>query len=286
MKILILLSALFVLEVSASSNYDSLHNKIAKIVSKTESLTKFTLGKNDEGSDLYGYSYTSKGRDTKVNHLVVAVHHGNEVLSADLAFEFIKSLSLKKGQAFKGKRIFIIPVLNKSGFNKKVREEVANGISHDPNRDYPDPCINKEDFKLKSTSLLADFVKEKNIVGAITIHGYYGSLTYPWGIYTDDYRSLDHDLFELKAKKAVSHNSYEIGTHADILYPAGGAFEDWAYFKFGIWSLLVELENTPNLKNDVKMLYSSIESFPKTRSSDHRHLGNCSQHKDLGISRP
>ncbi len=285
MKILIILSLFFALDAFAIDHFEGLHKKITKVIKGSNSLKKFTLGKNDEGSDLYGYVYDSQGSGEKVNHLVVAAHHGNEILSADLAYEFIKSLATKKN-SFKGSRIYIIPVLNKSGYNKKEREEVAAGVSHDPNRDYPDPCVNKKDFKLKSTSLLARFVEEKKIVGAITIHGYYGSLTYPWGIYTDNYRSLDHDIFELKAQKAVSYNSYTTGTHADILYPAGGAFEDWAYFEHGVWSLLVELENNPNLDDDVKMLYSSIESFPNTRSRDHRHLGNCSQFKDLGISRP
>ncbi|MFT6069166.1 MAG: hypothetical protein ACJAT2_000357 [Bacteriovoracaceae bacterium] len=285
MKILILLSLFFVLESHASSNYDNLHKKIAKVIKGSSFIKRFTLGKNDEGSILYGYEYSSDSKTKKVNHLVVATHHGNEGLSAELAYEFIKSLSSKK-DAFKGARIFIIPVLNKSGYDKGEREEVASGVSHDPNRDYPDPCVEKKSFKLKSTTLLSGFVKEKNIVGAITIHGYYGSLTYPWGIYTDNYRSLDHDIFELKAQKATRHNSYTTGTHADVLYPAGGAFEDWAYFEHGVWSLLVELENRPDFKNDVKMLYSSIESFPGKRSSDHRHIGNCTEFKDLGISRP
>lgn len=286
MKILIILSAFLFLDAFASTHYDLLHQKISKIVNKSKHLNKFTLGRNDQGSILYGYSYEGVGDKKKVNHLVVAAHHGNESLSADLTYEFIKSLGSSNGVAFKNKRIFIIPILNQPGFDKREREEVASGVSYDPNRDYPDPCINKENFKLKSTLLLANFVREKNIVGAVTIHGYYGSLTYPWGIYTDDYRSLDHDLFEIKAKEAVTHNSYTTGTHADILYPAGGAFEDWAYFKYGVWSLLVELENRPNFEDDVKMLYSSINSFPSARSRDHRHLGNCSDHKDLGISRP
>lgn len=286
MKLFLLLNFLFASNLFAAGNYEVLHKKISKIVQKSKNISKFSLGENDEGTILSGYVYEADGNLKKTNHLVVATHHGNEVLSAELAYEFIKDLSLKKGRVFKNKRIYIIPVLNRTGFNKESREEVANGKSFDPNRDYPDPCISKKDFNLKSTSLLADFVDKKEIIGAITIHGYYGSLTYPWGIYTDNYRSLDHEVFELKAQKAVSQNNYITGTHADILYPAGGAFEDWAYYKYGIWSLLVELENSPNFSDDIEMLYSSIKSFPAARSADHRHLGSCTSRKDLGISRP
>lgn len=272
--------------VFSSSNYDKVMSTVTKLTNKNSHLDKFTLGKNDQGKQIFGVLYKGSSR-VKTNHLVVSTHHGNEVLSADLAVEFLEFLAKSGSDKFKDKNIFIIPVLNIGGYNIENREEIdANGISHDPNRDYPDPCIQKKNFKLKSTAHLSRLVKENDIVGAITIHGYYGSLTYPWGIYTDQYETLDHEIFNSKAALAVKDNSYVVGTHADILYPAGGAFEDWAYFELGVWSLLVELENSPKFEDDISMLVSSINSFPKTRSSDHRHLGRCTQFKDFGISRP
>lgn len=286
MKNLIILSLLFSVNSFASSSYDKVETKINRLVKKHSHLEVFNLGKNDQGKEIRGVLF--KGSGTKnVKHLVVGTHHGNEVLSADLAVKFIEHLGKKGPSIFKDKDIYVLPVLNIGGYNIQNREEKDfRGRSHDPNRDYPDPCVNKKDFRLKSTSRLATFVRSTDIVGAITIHGYYGSLTYPWGIYSDNFRTLDHDLFEEKASKAVVHNSYEIGTHADVLYPAGGAFEDWAYYELGIWSLLVELENAPKFEDDVSMLVTSINSFPTARSSDHRHLGRCTRTKDYGISRP
>ena len=283
---LFILSLLFSAPVFAFSNYSKVKNKIHKLVKRHGHLEAFNLGKNDQNQNIQGVLYKGSGL-SKVKHLVVGTHHGNETLAADLAVKFIEHLG-KKGSTFLNNvDIYIIPVLNIGGYNKENREELDSlGRSHDPNRDYPDPCIQKSDYKLRSTQHLANFVLAKDIVGAVTIHGYYGSLTYPWGIYTDNYRTLDHDIFEAKARVAVARNSYTIGTHADILYPAGGAFEDWVYFKHGIWSLLVELEDRPKWESDLSMLVSSIKSFPKKRSKDHRHLGNCTNNKDFGISRP
>lgn len=281
-----LLFLLLTSQVLASSNYQKIKNKINKIQNSSTSFEKFVLGKNDQGEDIVGLVFKGSSQE-RTKHLVVSTHHGNEVLSADLSIKFLEYLSGPGKKRFKNDELYIVPVLNIGGYNREDREEKdALGKSHDPNRDYPDPCIKKKDFNLKSTSHLANFVRTKNIIGAVTIHGYYGSLTYPWGIYSDNFETLDHQIFKRKAKEAVRANSYDIGTHADILYPAGGAFEDWAYFELGIWSFLVELENRPNWKNDVEMLAKTIENFPKTRSRDHRHLGRCTQTKDLGISRP
>ena len=286
LKTVLFISLLASSTLFASSNYDMVLSKTSKIARKYKHLKSFVLGSSDAGKRIKGIIYQGSGK-VKSNHLVVAAHHGNETLSSELAVKFIESIGKSGSELFKNKNIYIIPVLNITGFNADEREEKdVNGVSHDPNRDYPDPCIVKKNFNLKSTELLANFVKDNDVVGAITIHGYYGSLTYPWGIYTDNYETLDSLVFTKKAESAVKDNQYIIGTHADILYPAGGAFEDWAYYELGVWSLLVELENSPNYTDDISMLISSINSFPSKRSTDHRHLGSCTERKGLGISRP
>lgn len=270
----------------ATSNYQKVQRQIHKISNSYSHLESFVLGKNDQGKDILGVLYKGNA-NKKSNHIVVSTHHGNEVLSTELAVKFLKHVGQGGPGLFSNKNIYIIPVLNIGGYNIENREEKdSRGISHDPNRDYPDPCIKKKNFKLKSTTSLATLVRSNDIVGAITIHGYYGSLTYPWGIYTDNFETLDHDIFQQKAQMAVEQNGYTVGTHADILYPAGGAFEDWAYYELGVWSLLVELENAPKYQDDIDMLVKTIKSFPTKRSSDHRHLGRCTQRKDYGISRP
>ena len=286
MKTLFFLSLFISFNSFASSNYSKISKRIKKSINSNPSLEGFVLGKNDHGQDILGVKFIGNSKN-RVSHLVVAAHHGNETKSAELAARFVEYLDRTGGGEFKDMDLYIIPVLNIGGFNKEDRHERdSNNRSHDPNRDYPDPCISKKNFKLKSTSHLANFVKSKDIIGAITIHGYYGSLTYPWGIYTDNYETLDHKVFHKKAKDAVLENNYIVGTHADISYPAGGAFEDWAYFEHGIWSLLVELEDSPNYGDDIKMIVRSLKSFPRSRSVDHRHTGSCERNKDVGISRP
>ena len=153
-----------------------------------------SLGANDQGTEILGIkiesAFTISAAD-KVNNLVVGTHHVNEVDTAPLSVAFAKKLliplsnPLSRGFSFLSDVVYYdFPVLNVTGFNiRKRQEKDSRGVWRDPNRDYPDACIKKENFKLRSVRNLAKFVEEKDVVAAVTIHGYVGTLTFPWGFF-------------------------------------------------------------------------------------------------------
>ena len=222
------------------------------------------------------------------------MHHGNEQLSADVAVQHATDLVKEMTDAtsanfakISNRIFFVIPVLNIGGYNSGRREEYnRSGRSTDPNRDYPDPCYSGPSFTLASTRNLSAFMRTEGIVGSITIHGYIGTFTYPWGIFTNDTKTQDNTWFTNAAREAVKQNGYQTGTHADAIYPTAGAYEDWAYFEIGAWTMLLELRHGANIVKDSKAMMSFFAQVPHERSFNNSHLGQCTQVEGVIRARP
>ena len=107
---------------------------------------------------------------------------------------------------------------------------------------------------------------------------------YPWGISTTDLSTpYDAKYIEL-VKAATVESGYQIGNNTEVLYAADGTFEDYAYWKHGIWTLLFELgfSHTPDqtsIKNMVDVNVPGIRRFltvsPKVRVTAHDFAGKC-----------
>jgi carboxypeptidase T len=238
----------------------------------------FTLGVSDAGLPIYGVKIGSG----PVRHLVVATHHGNEFPSAEVALNFAESIAKKP---IPGMTVFVIPVLNINGYERRNRYEQVNGQGLDLNRDYPGPCGTEGPFYSKSTMALADFVEKQNIVAAATLHTYKPAVVYPWGISTDDVETPYTPLFHKLASAATIESHYEIGYSTIVMYPADGTFEDYIYWKHGIYSLLFEIgssnhpsqaELTETVRVNVEGLREMLRTSPKTRAPDHQFTGRCS----------
>lgn len=255
-------------------------------------VTSMEIGKNSQNQSIYGMRIENTSFQTedgtKIPQLLVGVHHGNERNTADLCITFgknvvaiMKNTADPQYTAISRCVFYVVPVLNISGFNANRRTETsASGALVDPNRDYQDVCVYATYFRLASTQNLANFIQQYNIVGAVTAHGYIGTFTYPWGIYTSNTKTLDNAFYQTIAGKSVVHNNYRIGTHSDIIYPAVGSFEDWAYYKWGTWTMLIELSSSANLENDSKCLIAYFSLVPAQRSTQNQHTGTCTQTRE------
>lgn len=223
--------------------------------------------------------------DGPVHQLIVATHHGNEYGSTEVAMGAAAEFA---SRPLADRTLYVVPVLNISGFNRGEREESLYGTTTaqtaDPNRDYPGPCGSDGPFHLKSTHLLADFIAEKNVVASATLHTSWPAVVYPWGFTTPDLSTPYDQLYIDLTKLATSVSGYTIGNGAEVIYPANGTFEDYAFWKHGIWSLLFELGNThtPNdaaLKEMVRVnvpgLRKMMEGAPTARATDHDFRGRC-----------
>jgi hypothetical protein len=266
---------------ASAAPYDLIKSDLAYIARLNPSVaSRIVIGINDQGVEIEGLRIGPA--NAAVNHLVVGAHHGNEQKSTDVAMAFINEIvATKKASAGLDRKLadtafHIIPVLNISGYNAGQRQERdASGRSFDPNRDYPDPCGNDSTFNLNSTDALSKYLIAENIIGAVTIHGYIGTFTFPWGTYTNQTETPDHDIYRNVTEESARVNRYRTGTHADVIYPTVGAFEDWAYHSVGVWTALLEIKNNVNVTQDAQAIMSYFNGIPTIRSGNHAHIGTC-----------
>ncbi len=270
--------SMFLLTGPSLTNYDKVVATIQKIAEQNPANAKvISIGVNDQGVPIQALQIGSG----EVNSLIVGTHHGNEYGSTAVALGVADSFARNP---VAGQTVYVVPVLNITGYNKTGRNE--NGIrgSFDPNRDYTGPCKTGATFNLKSTKALSDFLEVKKIQISATLHTYWPAVVYPWGISTQDL-STPYDAQYLELVKAATRESnYKFGNNTDVLYPADGTFEDYAYWKHGIWSLLFELGFSHNpdsnaIRNMVDVNVPGIRRFlemsPKTRVAKHDFTGTC-----------
>lgn len=240
----------------------------------------FTLGVNNAGVTIEGVAIGNG----PVKNLVVATHHGNEYGSTELAKGLAASLA---ADPIRGQTLYVIPVLNIGGYDAKRRYESVGGRSYDPNRDYPGPCGTEGPFKLNSTRALADFVAREQIVASATLHTFSPAVLYPWGISSHDLKTPYNDLFISLGQAAAMESGYQVGNSTELLYPADGTFEDYAFWKHGMWSMLFEVgrSHSPSqpavdeiVRTNVPGIRRMMEQAPRQRAEQHDFTGKCDVH--------
>ena len=263
-----------------SKTYADVQAYMANIVKAHPDTTQLiTVGPSDSGQTIQGL----KIGNGAVHTLVVATHHGNEYGSSELAKAFASDVAANPIQ---GQTVYVIPVLNIGGYNARNREETAGGKSYDPNRNYPGPCGTEGPFTLKSTKALADLVDHENIVTSATLHTFGPMVLYPWGISAsgNDLKTPYNDLFIQIGNSAVVESHYAVGNSTEMLYPADGAYEDYAFYKHGIWSMLFEIGTTHSPsqaqvdqmnKVNVPGLRRMMATAPAQRAEKHDFTGKC-----------
>ncbi len=266
-------------EAATNRKYPAVKEFLKVLAKENPSTTKMiSLGLSDSKDEILGVKIGSG----PVKNLVVATHHGNEYASAELALAFAESVAK---DPIEGQTLFVIPVLNIAGYNSRSRQERAgNGRSYDPNRNYPGACGTEGPFTLKSTRALADFVDREGIVSSATIHTFFPAVVYPWGLSSRDLATAYPEIFTKMVSDATAWSRYKIGNSADVIYPADGTFEDYAFEKHGIWSILFEVgrSHSPDenaiqdmIRTNVPGLRSMFLHAPSARAVNHRFTGRC-----------
>lgn len=258
-------------------DYKEIASHLSAVSNKSPTTKTFVLGKSDSGVDILGLTIGT-GR---THQLLVSTHHGNEYGSAEVAMAFIDDIA---ASPLNDITMHVIPILNTQGFDQRRREEKARGIQFDPNRDYPGPCGSSGPYNLKSTKALAEYVEQQNIVTSATLHTFYPAVVYPWGFSTRDTSTPYDSLFQHLGALATQWSHYTVGNSTEVIYPADGTYEDYAFWKHGIWALLFELgySHSPSqsdvnemVKLNVPGLRSFFENAPRERATDHAFKGKC-----------
>lgn len=267
-----------VILIAQTSKYDNVIKRLESIQSSVPNQTEiFSIGQNDQGQIIKGLKIGS-GQNKA---LVVGTHHGNEYGSTEVAMGFAAYLAKAP---ISDLTVYVIPVLNISGYNKGSRYESNLATVVDPNRDYTGPCVKTKSFTLSSTKALANFIDQENIVISATLHTYSPVVVYPWGISTHNLSTpYDAQYIEL-VKAATIESGYQWGNNTELLYAADGTFEDYAYWKHGIWSLLFELgfSHSPDPVSVNTMIAVNnpgikrfLEMAPRSRVAQHSFSGKC-----------
>lgn len=240
------------------------------------------VGESDNGEMIEGVAIG----DGPLHNLVVATHHGNEYGSTEVGMAVAAALADKP---IAEQTVYVIPVLNVAGYNAKNREEKdKDGQYNDPNRDYPGPCGTEGPHHLKSTSALARFIDRESIVTSATLHTYYPAVVYPWGFDASDLKTEYEDLFKSIVSNATEVSHYTTGNSSDVIYPASGTYEDFAFWRSGVWSILFELgtSHSPSQKDIDKMIRLNVpgirkmlEEAPKARAEHHEFLASCNMRR-------
>lgn len=284
--------SLFLLQPTAlqpkATSYQRVTEALKKIVNDHPQTSRiFQLGVADSGEVIWGLEISNQLQTPflrgpqEVPDLIVGTHHGNEYGSTAVAMGLADSLA---ANPLNGHRIYLVPVLNIVGFNNQSRYETRKNQSYDPNRDYPGPCGTSGPFILKSTKALADFIEQKGIVASATLHTYAEAALYPWGISTRDLKTDYESTFIGLAKDSAVESGYAVGNSNELLYAADGTFEDYAFWRHGIWSLLFEMgdSHNPNAADLKKMIAGNVpgirrflENSPKLRAERHAFAGKC-----------
>lgn len=254
--------------------YDLVRARLDRIAGAHPKVVQaFTLGVSDSGQSIEGIAIGNGS----VHHLVVGTHHGNEYGSTEVALAFAEALA---ENPLKDLKVSIIPVLNIAGYNSNLRRERG----FDPNRDYPGPCGTEGPFKLKSTASLARFIDQQQIVTAATLHTYYPAVVYPWALTTRDLSTRYEDIFKNLVNLATFESGYPTGNSTEVIYPANGTFEDYVFWKHGVWSLLFELggSHVPSpvdvkemVQKNVPGLMKLLAEAPQRRAEEHSFNGAC-----------
>jgi carboxypeptidase T len=270
----------------ALTPYEKVKTYIKQIADANPQTTKIIrVGDSDSGDTIWGLQIGNG----PAHHLVVATHHGNEYGSTDVTAAFANDMA-KNPVA--GATVFVIPTLNIVGFNNNNRNEPnSSGTSLDPNRDYPGPCTTSGPFFLKSTNSLAHFIEDNNIIVAATLHTYTPAVAYPWGMDTPDTGTPYDDFFIKLGRAATVESGYPVGNSTQLIYGADGTFEDYAFWKLGIWTLLFELgdTHTPSQSAVQNMIATNVPGLrrmvtvaPSVRAPNHAFTGRCStRHHDM-----
>ncbi|MCX6130593.1 MAG: M14 family metallopeptidase [Proteobacteria bacterium] len=207
-----------------------------------------TLGRSLQGREI---AYLAVSRNWSPDAPAIyfnGTHHGNEKASTEAVLGLIDFLVLMRDrsdvdQLLRRYRIILQPLVNPDGHAANVRTD-SQGI--DPNRDYATPTrLESEAFRLVETRLVRRLLENERIVASAAFHSGLEAVLWPWA-HTPSLSQHDVAFRTLGESVARSMGVVKYSQSFND-YQADGEFIDYAYMKFGIYAITMEVaqEATP-----------------------------------------
>jgi len=206
------------------------------------------LGQSLQGREI-AYVALSKNWSPDVPAIYFnGTHHGNEKASTEAVLGLIDFLINQRDRSdvdrlLRKYRIVLQPLVNPDGHAANLRTD-SQGI--DPNRDYATPTRPESDaFRLVETRLVRRVLSNERIVASAAFHSGLEAVLWPW-CHTP--ASSQHDpVFKALGQSVARSMGVPKYTQSFHDYQTDGEFIDFAYMKFGIFALTLEVshEATP-----------------------------------------
>lgn len=227
--------------------------------------------------DLYVVRVTSpQGPAAKPRLFVVAEHHAREIITPEVAMEFIDDLLENYGQdatvtwLLDHREIWVVPMANPDGhahaaqmesWRKNTRLTDActggsppNSYGVDLNRNYgyqwgqevgssPNPCFltyrGEAPFSEPETQAVRDLVLDKEFDILVSLHSYGSLVLYPWAFTSRP--APDAANLRALAGRMAAPAGYTALQATGIGYISSGDTTDWSYGEVGIPSFTIEV---------------------------------------------
>lgn len=179
-------------------------------------------------------------------------HHGNEKASTEAVLGLIDFLINQRHRTdvdrlLRKYRIVLQPLVNPDGHAANLRTD-SQGI--DPNRDYATPTRSEADaFRLVETRLVRRVLSNERIVASAAFHSGLEAVLWPW-CHTPSLS--EHDpVFKALGQSVARTMGMPKYTQSFNDYQTDGEFIDFAYMKFGVYALTLEVshEATPQTEH-------------------------------------
>lgn len=226
--------------------------------------------------ELYAARLTSpEGPAKKPRLLLEAEHHAREIITPEIAMDFIDDLLENYGQdptitwLLDNREVWVVPMANPDGHTRAVQAEnwrknvrptascqqgaPPNSFGVDLNRNYgfrwgdvgssSNPCNQGyhggAPFSEPETQAIRDLVQAKNFDLLVSLHSYGDSILFPWA-YTHE-PAPDAEALRALANRMAALNDYSVKQASDIGYKSSGSLTDWSYGELGIASFTFEV---------------------------------------------
>ncbi len=235
--------ALLALQFQRYHSQEEIATYLRDLAQRYPDLARFeVIGRSQQGRDIGLLTLTkSKQLDTPAIYLN-ATHHGNEKASTEALLAFVHHMSERQSDPnisrLLGRYRFLIqPLVNPDGHALNTRGD-ANGV--DPNRDYAGPQKPEKDaFQLPETRVVRELLRKENIVASAAFHSGLEAILWPW-CHTPE--SSQHDaVFRGIGELVARSMGVQRAKQSFYDYKTEGEFIDYAYMKYGIYALTLEV---------------------------------------------
>ncbi len=209
------------------------------------------LGRSPQGREIAIVSVTkSEAADVPAIYFN-GTHHGNEKASTEAILGLIQNLVQNRDRGdtdrfLRRYKIILQPLVNPDGHALNSRTD-AHGA--DPNRDYASPSKpESEAFRLVETRLVRDLLNRENVVASAAFHAGLEAVLWPW-CHTPTL-SRDEPQFKILGEAVARTMNMPKYTQSFFDYQTEGEFIDYAYMRFGIYALTLEVALEPSPRED------------------------------------